>query len=64
MTRHTLRDLMIGLQWMFLTLAGVSIFRDDGYGVTAAVVLAIAAKWFTPSRLPPRNERGQFSKRD
>lgn len=64
MTRHTLRDLMICLQGAQLFLVGLFAFVGSGSGLTFAFCAWVGIYLLTPSRLPPRNERGQFSKRD
>lgn len=64
MTRHTQRDLMIGLQGIAFALSVVALIDRQLSLAVVCVVVWGAALLCTPSRLPPRNERGQFSKRD
>lgn len=64
MNIQTVRDLMILAQGALASMAGFAAWAGAPNILTVLIAVLALTFALTPSRLPPRNERGQFSKRD
>jgi hypothetical protein len=62
MTRHTLRDLAMAFQGALICLALYALYRGNGWAVVVLAAAVVITGCIMPSRLPPRDERGRFSK--